>query len=267
MGDDLHQKVRDAWDRTAEWWDEKVGPEGNDFHRILIGPSTERLLELKSGELVLDIACGNGQSARRMADLGARVVAIDFSEKFLERARVHSKDYQDGVEFRHVDATDREQLMALGYHRFDAAVCTMAIMDIASHEPLASVLPALLKPGGRFVFSVVHPSFNNSVGTKIVAEEAYHGTDPRPEFSIKVWSYIRPQVTQGIGIVGQPVPHYYFHRPLSLLLRPFFDAGLALDGLEEPTFPPQTAEPLGLLSWRNLPEIPPALVARLRVRG
>jgi hypothetical protein len=33
-------------------------------------------------------------------------------------------------------------------------------MDMASITPLLSVLPQLLRPGGRFVFSVTHPVFN-----------------------------------------------------------------------------------------------------------
>ena len=40
---------------------------------------------------------------------------------------------------------------------------------MASITPLLSVLPELLKPGGRFVFSVTHPVFNSG-------DESYRGT-------------------------------------------------------------------------------------------
>ena len=39
---------------TAEFWDERMG-EGNQFQRMLVGPATERLLELRDGERVLEI--------------------------------------------------------------------------------------------------------------------------------------------------------------------------------------------------------------------
>jgi cyclopropane fatty-acyl-phospholipid synthase-like methyltransferase len=39
----------------------------------------ERLLALQPGERVLDVACGNGVMARRLALLGGRVTAVDFS--------------------------------------------------------------------------------------------------------------------------------------------------------------------------------------------
>jgi hypothetical protein len=45
----------------------------------------------------------------------------------------------------------------LGLVRFDAAVCNMAFMDMACIEPLLGVLPALLAPAARFVFSVILP--------------------------------------------------------------------------------------------------------------
>ena len=75
---DLNRETQQIWDANARFWDARFG-EGNDFQRTLIGPATERLLALQPGELVLDAACGNGAFSRRMAELGARVVAFDFS--------------------------------------------------------------------------------------------------------------------------------------------------------------------------------------------
>lgn len=66
--DDLNQKASGIWDRNAGFWDGHF-KEGNDFHRLLVSPSIERLLELQPGEQVLDVACGNGALARRLADL------------------------------------------------------------------------------------------------------------------------------------------------------------------------------------------------------
>ena len=166
----LNQEVQEIWNQNAEWWDEQIGSEGNNFHRTLIVPATERLLALQKDELVLDIACGNGQFSRRMAQLGAQVVALDFSEKFIGRAKARSTGYTDRITYRVIDATDTDQLMTLGKRRFDAAVCTMALMDIATIEPLASTLSQVLKAGGRFVFSLMHPCFN-STGCKAVVEK------------------------------------------------------------------------------------------------
>jgi hypothetical protein len=43
--DALNQEVRDIWNQNAHFWDERMG-EGNAFHKILIEPTQERLLNL-----------------------------------------------------------------------------------------------------------------------------------------------------------------------------------------------------------------------------
>ena len=137
----LAHQVHEAWEKKAAFWDEMMG-EGNAFQRVLIGPATERLLKVLPGETVIDVACGNGVFSRRLAELGARVVAIDFSEKFVElaRARTEEAGYGDAVEYLVADATDEEQMLALREERFDAAVCNMALMDMPAIDPLMRVL-------------------------------------------------------------------------------------------------------------------------------
>ncbi len=79
-------QVRAVWDTNAAHWDERMG-EGNTFHLQLVEPGMLELLELRRGERVLEIACGNGQFARKLASLGAHVLATDFSPNMIERAR------------------------------------------------------------------------------------------------------------------------------------------------------------------------------------
>jgi len=59
--------------------------EGTSWHTHLIDPAVDRLLQLKAGEQVLDVACGNGNFARRMARLGVDVTACDFEESYTSR--------------------------------------------------------------------------------------------------------------------------------------------------------------------------------------
>ena len=260
----LNEEARAIWDQNAAFWDDYM-KEGNTHHNVLIGPAQERLLALKPGELVLDVACGNGNFGRRMAAVGARVIASDFSDVFIERARARTVANADRIEYRVIDATDAGQLMALGERRFDAAVCTMALMDMSSIEPLLASLGKLLKPGGRFVFSVMHPCFASPT-TEMVAELVDREGELVTTYSVKIADYITPFSRKGLGIVGQPVPHIYFHRPISALFRACFDAGFVLDGTEEPVFrePTPSKRPL---SWGNYREVPPVLVARMRLPG
>ncbi|MBF6590072.1 MAG: class I SAM-dependent methyltransferase [Ktedonobacterales bacterium] len=257
----LTDATRAIWNQNAAFWDEAMG-EGNSFQRVLVGPTTERLLAPRAGEEVLELACGNGAMARRLARLGVRVLATDFSERFVERARTNSAEYADHLEYRVVDATDEAQLLALGEGRFDAALCDMAIMDMATIEPMLAAVRRLLKPDGRFVFSLAHPCFNSGRFTLVVEEEDREG-ELVATYSVKITRYLEPIVTRGLGIAGQPTPHYYFHRPLSLLFGACFRAGFVLDALEEPAFD-MPVETTRTLSWQNFTGLPPMLAARLR---
>lgn len=251
------EETRDLWDRKAAFWDERFG-DGNVFHKQLVEPAVLRLLDVPPGWRVLDVATGNGAFARALATRGVRVTAIDFSEVFLARARARGGE---GIDYRLVDATDEDALLALGEGQFDAAVANMALMDMPAIDPLARALARLVRAGGRFVFSVQHPCFNSNA-TDMVAETTQRDGGIEVVNAMKVRGYLHVAPGKGAGMPGEPNPHYYFHRPITELLGAFFRVGMVLDGMEEPTFA-RTEDPL---TWRGVGgQIPPVLVARMRV--
>jgi len=274
-----NQEAQDAWNQNAAYWDEHMG-EGNDFVEVLIWPATKRLLELQPGQRVLDVACGNGLYARRLAAMGAEVVAFDFAPALIARAVERTgqaagmehatstayavrTEHAGCIDYRVLDATDEGALLALGERQFDAALCNMALFDMAEIDPLMRAVARLLRPGGRFVFSVMHPCFNSPHMAHVAEMEDREG-EIVTVYSVKVFSYMSSTVAHGLAMHNQPKPQLIFHRPLQVLFGAAFDAGFVLDGLEERAFP--TDHPVGKnpLSWGgNFPEIPPVLVARM----
>jgi SAM-dependent methyltransferase len=260
----LNAQTREVWDANAAFWDDRMA-EGNDFHRELVAPAAERLLNLQPGEEVLEIACGTGQFSRAMAELGANVLATDFSEGMLAHAERRSDqrpELREHLAYQLVDATDEEALLALGEARFDAAVCNMGIMDMAEIAPMLRALRRILTPEGRFVFTIMHPAFN-SMGTRLCVEEEDRDGELVETHSIRVIDYLTVGDRKGLAMRGQPVAQWYFHRPLHELFNACFAAGFVLDGLEEPAFLPSELESR-FRSWQSYPEIPPVLAARLR---
>jgi 2-polyprenyl-3-methyl-5-hydroxy-6-metoxy-1,4-benzoquinol methylase len=257
-------ETREVWNQNAAFWDERMG-EGNDFVEQLIWPATQRLLALRPGERVLDIACGNGLSSRRLATLGAQVVAFDFAEAMIAHARARTSEHAERITYAVLDATDEAALTGLGAGRFDAAICMMALFDMAEIGALMRALARVLRPGGRFVFSVLHPCFNSPHVTHVAEMEDRAG-EIITSYAVKVSGYITPSVARGAAIRGQPQAQLLFHRPLQVLFEAGFAAGFVLDGLEERAFPadhPAGRNPLG---WgANFSEIPPVLVARMRL--
>lgn len=259
-------QVRAAWNANAAYWDDWMG-EGNRFVEALVWPATMRLLDVQPGQRILDVACGNGLYARKLAALGAQVVAFDLAEEMIVRARARTAEYIDRIDYRVLDATDERALLSLGERQFDAAICPMAIMDMAEITPLMRTMGSLLRPGGRFVFAVMHPCFNHW-RTMLMGEQTEQAGRIVDVYSIKVSGYLTPMQQPGEALRGQPELHLYFHRPLHMLLGAAFSAGLVMDGLEEPAFAPD--EPAGRtpLSWGGkFSEFPPALVARLKTRS
>ena len=260
----LAAESADIWNRNAACWDTRMGDAGNDTHNLLIRPATESLLGIRPGDTVLDIACGNGNFSRRLAELGATVVAFDFSEALIDRARARTTEHAERITYEVIDAGEKDQLVGLGENRFDAAVSNMALMDMAAIAPLLESLVRMLKPGGRFVFSVGHPCFQAPGMTKVLEQREADG-EIVTNLGIKVSTYITPTAHKGLAIIGQPAPQHYFHRPLSVLLGECFRVGFVLDGLEEPVFGSEV-EANRPTSWAAYPEIPPVLVARMRLR-
>jgi 2-polyprenyl-3-methyl-5-hydroxy-6-metoxy-1,4-benzoquinol methylase len=261
-----NEETRNAWNQNAAFWDRRMG-EGNDFVEVLVWPATERLLELRAGERVLDVACGNGLSSRRLAAMGAEVVAFDFSEEMIQHARERTAKQADRIDYLVLDATDEAALLSLGTRSFDSAICNMALFDMAEIDPLFRALAQLLRPGGRFVFSVIHPCFNNPHMAHVAEVQDREG-EIVTIYSVKVFGYMSSTVSHGLAIRNQPKPQLIFHRPLQVLLGAAFRVGFLLDGLEERAFPPDHPVGKNPLSWGgSFSEMPPVLVARMVLLG
>lgn len=264
---DANAITRDAWNANAAHWDRRMGDEGNDFVNQLIWPVAKELLALQSDETVLDIGCGNGLYARRMAGLGTQVTAFDFAAEMIALARGYAVEAAHEIAYHVLDATDEAALLTLGTQRFDAALSTMAIMDIAEIEPLFRALVQLLKPGGRFVFATAHPCFNSARTTHVI-ETADREGKLESIYAMKISGYMTPRSAQGIAIPGQPKPQLYFDRPLHLLLKAGFTNGFVVDALEERTFDPATRKTGNPLWWGGeFQEFPPVLIVRMRLPG
>ena len=231
------------------------------FVNVLCWPVIASFLEAQPGQHILDIACGNGLTSRKLAELGATVTAFDFSTELIKLA--NSRPNPDSrITYHVIDATDESALLALGEHTFDSALCNMALFDMADIKPLFRALPKLLKPDGVFVFSLTHPAFNNASSMHVAEEIDYEG-EIKTLYCVKISRYITPYQAKGLALRNQPKPQMYFERPLQYYFNLGFQNGFVLDGFAERAFPPEHPQTFPLGWGGNFSEIPPALVARL----
>lgn len=107
------EESKKNWEENAQFWDNAMGDESNEFHREVVRPKVTELLSPNPADYILDIACGNGNYSSYLAQRGASVVAFDYSKKMIELAKRRQSQYAKQIEFCVADATDRKSILEL----------------------------------------------------------------------------------------------------------------------------------------------------------
>lgn len=129
--------------------------------KVLLSDFTARpialeMLEPLATTKVLDLGCGEGYLARQMRSRGAdSVLGIELSEEMVGRAQSAGDD--PGLTWQQGSATELNPLPDSSYDRI-AAIFLFNYLTRAEMTTVLSQARRLLKPTGKFVFTVPHPS-------------------------------------------------------------------------------------------------------------
>lgn len=154
--DAFHAFEHAGWQSATHGYNDAFG----SLTRQAIGP----LLHAAGaaiGVRVLDVASGPGYAAAAAAALGARVTAVDFSSEMVALAR----SLHPGIDFREDDAT----ALALPDATFDAVMMNFGMLHLARPESAVAEAFRVLRPGGRYAFSVWAPP-EEAVGFGIILD-------------------------------------------------------------------------------------------------
>jgi ubiquinone/menaquinone biosynthesis C-methylase UbiE len=165
--------------------------------------------------------------SRFLAEAGAaEVVGVDISARLIETAR--GRNALENVSFR-VD--DAHQLGTLADGSFDVVVSQMAMMDIADHRAMFGAVRRVLRRGGVFVFSLLHPCFEGPY--LLPGEEPFVEDEAGNLVACVVRWYGREGYWQsgGDGVRGHMGA---YHRMVSTYVNDLITAGFRLERLEEP---------------------------------
>jgi SAM-dependent methyltransferase len=216
-----------GWDNLANWYDGMVGDDGSDHHRKLAIPAVLDLLQLESGEQVLDIGAGQGVFAPYVARAGARYSGVEISPRL--RAYAQKRHHAHG-RFLHGDARHLSSVAGLAASQFDAVVFLLSIQDM---NPLESVLESAawaLRGGGRLVILMTHPCF------RIPRQSGWEDDDSRNLRFRRIDHYLTPLAVPlkpyGKRRSGVSIS---FHRPLNHYVNGLAACGLLVDELQEIT--------------------------------
>ncbi|MFW9827437.1 MAG: class I SAM-dependent methyltransferase [Candidatus Thorarchaeota archaeon] len=152
------KEVGRYWDENAENWT-KLARMGYDRCRDLINsPAFFKMLPDISGLKGLDIGCGEGYNTRIAAKKGAKMDAIDISEVFIKFAKEMETIEDLGINYQIANAIE----LPYSDNKFNFVIATMSMMDIADVERAIDEAFRVIKPGGFFQFSIIHPFVSNS---------------------------------------------------------------------------------------------------------
>ena len=161
-----------------------LGSVPENYERYLVprifAPWAEDLVEtaaLRTGERVLDIACGTGIvariAARRLGNRGS-VVGLDPSAPMLAAARAAATAEGVAVEWREGDALDQPFTDGA----FEVVLCQQVLQFFPDKPRGLREMHRVLRPGGRIVLSV-WGSIEKSPGFAVLAEALTRHVDPQ----------------------------------------------------------------------------------------
>jgi ubiquinone/menaquinone biosynthesis C-methylase UbiE len=215
--------------------DRKLADETSLWH-VLLSRFKEILGDRLQGARICDIACGEGYLSRFLGQLGPKeVIGIDLSAELIKVAQQRSTGRN--LSYR-VD--DAQRLQTFSDASMDITVSQLAIMDIPDHRAMFRSVRRVLKAGGAFVFSMLHPCFETPF--QAPDESRFLVDESGNPIAYVVRRYTEEGFWQsgGTGVRGHMGA---YHKTFSTLINDLLATGFLLEKLEEPV-----AEGRGLFS-------------------
>ncbi|MCZ2818152.1 class I SAM-dependent methyltransferase [Modestobacter sp. VKM Ac-2984] len=167
------------------------------------------------GRRVLDAGCGSGPLAAALRTRGAVVTGFDSSAVMVELARERLGADAD------VQVADLSAPLPFADDSFDDVTASLVLHYLRDWSAPLAELRRVLRPGGRLMLSVNHPSL-------------YKMLHPETDyFALTQWT---DEYTFG----DQRAELTYWHRPLHAMTDAFADAGFQLARISEPPWSPDT---------------------------
>ena len=234
--------VAGLWEGNADAWT-RLSRAGYDVYRDALNtPAFLYILPAVEGLTGLDLGCGEGTNTREVARLGAKMTGLDIAPTFVRHAREAEERDPVGINYVLGDGLN----IAFPDASFDFVVAFMSMMDMADQRAVFAEIHRVLKPGGFFQFSILHPCFvpptrkniRNEAGEPIAVQIADYFEEPDGQTERWTFSAI-PEEQRG---KERPFEIPRFHRTLSGWVSMIVEAGLQIEAFGEPRATAQLAK-------------------------
>lgn len=237
-----HDSSTRSWNAMGEEW-LALAQSGESRNKFIM-PWMLRYMGNVEGLRILDLGCGEGGYARRLAAAGAQVTAVDCSEAAIRYAQQEAA--RQGLEIGH-HLRNSNDLFGLADASFDVVLCSMMLMDCEDLEGTLGEVARVLAPGGRLFASMLHPCFDGNHEYGIGRQ----GIGPTREVVVK--NYFEPRTWEA------PLPQgtisvVWRHRTLSEYAKAFLGVGLTIVDMNEPRATEEEAAQSNMMAFlRRIP--------------
>lgn len=214
-------KYKDSsWQKVGGWYDKIVGKSGHYYHQKIILPNSLRLLQLKKGERLVDIGCGQGILARYIPP-EIDYLGIDLAKNLIDTASKLDKNPR-----HHYLVADVSKEIKLGI--IDKVAIILSLQNIKKPFGVIKNCQNWLKTGGKILMVLNHPAF------RIPKHADWKEIDGR-QWRI-VSRYMSPLE---IPIESSPFDKkdnqisFSYHYPLSFFAEILADNGIVIETIEE----------------------------------
>ena len=188
--------------------------EKGDFTRLAAtmrgsGESFVGSLGVRPGMKVLDLGCGDGNTALPAAQLGADVLGVDIASNLVEAGNRRAREAGlANLRFQEGDACD---LRPLPDKSFDLVVSVFGAMFAPKPFEVAKEMVRVTKPGGRIVMGNWIPNDPTLVAQTLKISSAYSPPPPEGFVSPMTWG-IESNVVERFTAAGVPAGAISFAR-------------------------------------------------------
>jgi len=227
---------------VAKWYKKSVGVEGNFYHQRVVIPNSLRLLEIKAGEKILDLGCGQGIMGRQIKN---KYLGIDLSTELIEEAKRLDKNINHTYLVKDIS---RDLKI---YGSFDKGMIILALQNVKKPFGVIKNFYKLLKKKGEVLIVINHPAF------RIPKHSNWEVKDNKQFRTIE--SYLTPLE---IPIESSPFDKrnnqisYSYHHPLSAFVEMLSDNGFLIKNMEEWISPKKSEGPMAIIEDRARGEFP-----------
>jgi ubiquinone/menaquinone biosynthesis C-methylase UbiE len=212
-----------SWGAVADWYDNHLSENPDSYHQKVVLPNLLRLMDIKSTDNVLDLACGTGFFARHFSALSKNIIGADISKELVDIAKKNSDPIIKYI------VTPADNLKQIPDNSIDKISLVLAIQNINEVKEMLYECHRILSSGGSMHIVLNHPSF------RIPKETSWAWDEQSQKQYRRIDKYLSESKTKIEMRPGQKEKEQTvsFHRPLQFYFKLFRSGGFVVSRLEE----------------------------------